>query len=183
MVEKLTLLTDYSDSNSHENVIRQKFEQYYTLLSHFINNDFQKIVNQLDLLLITHDSTHNLDEEIINQIINMVHHSSRTIDTVSKISEVLQSPFSQQMNKETLNLLNVIDRVIFESTHPFSCSVTINREKLDVIILGDKYLKDVFIEIFQFMLSFNKNNWPIVFESSYVSSQFCVVIQDYCSEQ
>jgi hypothetical protein len=49
-----------------------------------------------------------------------------------------------------------------------------------VRISADKYLKDVFYELLFFILS--PKNEEVIIKGATLSSQFCITIQDHCSQ-
>ncbi|MFX0171855.1 MAG: hypothetical protein ACFE9L_08045 [Candidatus Hodarchaeota archaeon] len=95
-----------------------------------------------------------MDDSLANRIIDVVSRSSKTIDNVNQIFEVLQFPFDHT-HREKLNLLAAIDEAVSElqSVLNYPCSITINLESLNKIILGDKYLIDIFYELIMFSQS------------------------------
>ncbi|MFX0123104.1 MAG: PAS domain S-box protein [Candidatus Hodarchaeota archaeon] len=182
----LVIIRDITERKRAENIIRLaklEEERYHGMLSHFLNNDLQKIVNQLEFLSLSYKSSHIIDEESINKIIDIVHHSSKTIGIVSKIFDVLKTPFYQQEQK-SLDLLKIIDFTLYglQSSISTQSEITIRRETLDYVILADNYLEDIFYHVFLFFLSSNKKNWPIVIEGSHNPSYFCILVRDFCSQ-
>ena len=163
--------------------VKLEEERYHAMLSHFINNYLQKIVNQLDLLSFVHKNGQTLDEEAINQIGKIALCASKTIEDVNTIFEVLQSPFDQQSQKKGLNLLLVLEEVLscLQLSQTFSCPVLIDKKNLNIDLTTGKYLKQVFSEIFSFVLDPNKNS-PIIIEGFEDNSHFNVVIRDSNSE-
>ncbi|MFX0208007.1 MAG: hypothetical protein ACFFDT_18620 [Candidatus Hodarchaeota archaeon] len=75
----------------------------------------------------------------------------KTIDNVNKIFDILQFPFDPA-SREKHNLLASIDEAVSEllSVLTLHNNITINRESLERIILGDKYIKDFFYELIMF---------------------------------
>jgi len=176
------IVRDITERKQRKNRIRKvklEEERYHELLSHFLNNDLQKIVCQLEFLLLSYKSSQMLDEESIDRIITITHNSSKTIEIVNKIFGVLKSPFDQQEQKKRYNLLKIIALALHE-VQPRE--VTIHRETLDVVILADDYLKAVFHHIFLFCLSSNHKNWSIVIEGSHNPSYFCISVRDLYSK-
>ncbi|MFX1253618.1 MAG: PAS domain S-box protein [Promethearchaeota archaeon] len=151
-------------------------ERYHTMLGHFLKNNLHEIVNNLEYFALANQLDQKLSETIVNKIMNISFRSSRTIEAVNKIFTVLQTPFGHY--QKTLNFLEVIQRVISELrvNMAFSNPVTIKHETIDVEIISNLYLKDVFSEILLFMLS--PTNGEITIEGDQSSSFFCVSIQD-----
>ena len=109
----LSVYVDITERKQAEEALQQvklEEERYHAMLSHFVNNDLQKIISNLELLVFIYESSQALDNEAVKCIIEIASLSSRTIDTVSKIFEVLQSPFIQ--SKKSFNLLDIIDKAI-----------------------------------------------------------------------
>jgi len=163
--------------------VKLEEERYHAMLSHFINNYLQKIVNQLDLLSFVNKNGQTLDEEAINQIGKIALCASKTIEDVNTIYEVLQSPFDQQSQKKELNLLLVLEEVLscLQLSQTSSCPVVIDEKNLNIDMTTGKYFKQVFSEILSFVLNSNKNS-PINIGGFEENSQFNVVIRDSNSE-
>ncbi|MHA1237065.1 MAG: PAS domain S-box protein, partial [Candidatus Hodarchaeales archaeon] len=103
----LVFVRDISERKRTEELLKQikvEEERYYAMLAHFINNDLQKIVNNLDYLLLEKEKFGTIKSEGIQRTINIATQSSRTIDTVNQIFDVLQSP-SMNESKECVKLL------------------------------------------------------------------------------
>ncbi|MFX0210909.1 MAG: PAS domain S-box protein, partial [Candidatus Hodarchaeota archaeon] len=148
------IVRDITERKRVEQALRQvklEEERYHAMMSHFINNDMQKIINNLELLSLMYDSQLELDRHIVNNVIDIASGSSKTIDTVNKIYEVLQSPFIQP--KDSLSLFDIINEVVSELLN-FSKLVNINKRSLSVSIFTDLHLKNVFNEILFFILRF-----------------------------
>ena len=183
----LVIIRDITERKHAENIIRQaklEEERYHGMLSHYLNNDLQKIVNQLEFLALSYKSSHIIDEGSINKIIDIVHHSSRTIEIVNKIFDVLKSPFNQEKQKKSLNFQKIIDFTLYglQSEITYPSEITIRPETLDFDILADDYIEDVFYYALHFFLSSNRENWPIIIEGSHDPSYFCILIRDFCSQ-
>ncbi|UCG89808.1 MAG: PAS domain S-box protein [Candidatus Heimdallarchaeota archaeon] len=163
--------------------VKLEEERYHAMMSHFINNDMQKIINNLELLSLMYESKLELDRNIVDNVIEIASGSSKTIDTVNKIYEVLQSPFIKPKN--SLPLINIINGVVSKLSR-FSKLININRHSFTVSIFTDAHLKDVFNEILFFILSYYPDSedirTTIDIEGSLLPTSFCVVISDCCSE-
>ncbi len=163
--------------------VKLEEERYHAMMSHFINNDMQKIINNLELVSLMYESKLEIDSNIVNNVINIASGSSKTIDTVNKIFAVLQSPFIQP--KDSLHLMDIFDEIISELSN-FSQLININKESLSVMTFADVHFKDVFKEILLFILSFYHDpetfETRIDIEGSFLPSSFCVLISDCCSE-
>jgi len=184
----LVVTTDITERKQMEDALKQvkhEEELYHAMLSHFVNNDLQVIINNLEMMMLKFESGRVMDNTLANKIMDAASRSSKTIDNVNKIFEVLQFPF---VHGETHNLLTTIDDVIskLQSVLSLSCNVIINRESLDKVILGDKYLKNIFYELILFNQSSKENHMdegdPIVIEGFQNTSYFCVSIRDSLSQ-
>ncbi|MHA2073956.1 MAG: PAS domain S-box protein [Candidatus Hodarchaeales archaeon] len=178
------IVRDITKRKQAEQALRQvklEEERYHAMLSHFINNDMQKIISNLELLSLMYESELKLDDNILRKIVSVASGSSKTIDTVNKIFEVLQSPFIPP--KDSTKLLDVINEAISVTT-TFSQYIKFDKENLEVMIFSDAHLKDVFSEIFIFILSSDviSIKTRIDIRGSFIPSFFCVIISDCCSK-
>ena len=179
----LVVSTDISKRKQVEDALKQvklEEERYHAMLSHFINNDLHIIINNLDLLTLEYKTSTQLDNQIMNHIIDIAVRSSKTIDTVNKIFEVLQS---HDKEKTSYNLLTLINKVTskLESNFSLMDSISINQKSLDIEISGDKYLIEIFFEILRFLLSSKlviEDSTPVRIEGSYNDPHFCILIYD-----
>jgi PAS domain S-box-containing protein len=178
------IVRDITERKRAEQAILQvklEEERYHAMLSHFINNDMQKIINNLELLSLMYDSKVELDKNIVNEAINIASSSSRTIDRVNRIFEALQSPFIQPEKSVPLNEL--INGVMSElSEHPQI--INTDKETLEVDIYSDDKLNDAFKELFLFILTSKgiTEKASVDVTGSFLPSSFCVLISDCCSE-
>ncbi len=182
---ELVFVRDVSDRKRAERLLAQvklEEERYHAMLSHFVNNDLQKIVNNLDFMRLEMKHKGITDPENIQNIINIADQSSRTIDTVNKIFDVLQSPVKEF--KSVYSILDVI-KELFQEVPEISTEVTLDKISLDRLLLCDKYLKTALKEILQFIqLSCDKGNLqktPIKMEGGLLAAYYRIVIRDYCS--
>ncbi len=184
----LVVTTDITERKQMEDALKQvkhEEELYHAMLSHFVNNDLQVIINNLEMMILKFESLSVMDKTFANKIMDATSRSSKTIDNVNKIFEVLQFPFT---HRETHSLLTTIDDVISElcSVLSLSFNVIINRKSLDKVIVGDKYLKDIFYELILFSQSYKEKHMdkrdPVIIEGFQNPSYFCVSIRDSLSQ-
>ncbi|MFX0182120.1 MAG: PAS domain S-box protein [Candidatus Hodarchaeota archaeon] len=182
----LVIVRDITERKKTEEAlcqVKQEEERYHAMLSHFINNDLQKIVFQLDILSFKYENNQKLDKNIIKRIGDIAFRASKTIETVNTIFDVLQSSFDNQINREEQNILEVINHTLSElqETFSFRYPIIINPENLNRVIIGDEYLNRIFYEILYFALSSNSNS-QVIIEGFCRNSQFHIFIRDSCSK-
>ena len=161
--------------------VKQEEERYHAMLSHFINNDMQKIINNLELVSLLSDSDLGLDRKILDKVITIASGSSKTIDAVNKIFGILQSTFI--IPKKGSNLLNILNEVISElSKDPLLFDI--HKKDLDVEIKVDSNFKDVLKGLLLFVFS-SKDITPglrIDIQGSLLPTYYSILINDCWSE-
>jgi len=60
--------------------VKLEEERYHAMLSHFLNNDLQIIVNNLDLIMLEYKTNQQIDQTVMSDIIEIASRSSKTID-------------------------------------------------------------------------------------------------------
>lgn len=180
------IVRDITERKLAEETLRQvklEEERYHRMLGHFLNNDMQKIINNLELLSMMYESQLVLDNKIVDRVIDIASGSSKTIDIVNKIFNLLQAPFVQPT--QSMNLLNVIDDAVSEVPAFSKLFLNINKENLNVRLFTDENLKDLFLEVFRFILRSNEDlvtmETNIDINASMNSAYFSVTISDYYS--
>ncbi|UCG00715.1 MAG: PAS domain S-box protein [Candidatus Heimdallarchaeota archaeon] len=161
--------------------VKLEEERYHAMMSHFVNNDMQKIINNLELVLLMYESNLELNSNIVNDVIAIASGSSKTIDMVNHIFEILQTPF---VPKDSKNLLGVVKDVISDFSD-YTHLINVNEKNLDTRIFTDTHLNDVFYELMEFILysyAPRITETPIEITGSYFPSFYSVFISDYCSE-
>ncbi|MHA1944904.1 MAG: PAS domain S-box protein [Candidatus Hodarchaeales archaeon] len=183
---ELVFIRDISERKRTEKLLKQikiEEERYYAMLGHFINNDLQKIVNNLDFLLMEQEKSGKIKTEGIQRTINIATQSSRTIDTVNQIFDVLQSPSTNEP-KDCINLLEKITSTI-NNIPDLRDSVQIDENSLSKLLICDKYFISAFSEILHFIQYSCEENIlthsPIEIEGSLLAAYYRIVIRDNCS--
>lgn len=169
--------------------IKLEEERYHVMAGHFINNDLQKIVNRMDLLVLGHETTHELDKESVQKILDIAARSSKTIELVNRIFGVLQSEFYEKAERK--KVLDIIDAVL-ERLKPLSSPgiIEVNTTNLtNIELLSDQYLEDVFYELLLFIIDLNYSPTnshsamlPLIIEGRLFPTIFCIIIRDTYSQ-
>ncbi|MHA1977119.1 MAG: PAS domain S-box protein [Candidatus Hodarchaeales archaeon] len=182
---ELVFVRNVSDRKRAERLLTQvklEEERYHAMLSHFVNNDLQKIVNNLDFIRLEMQHEGTTNPENIPKIINIAKQSSRTIDTVNKIFDVLKSP--EREFKSLYSILEVIEQLFQENPELKSCT-TLENSSLDRLLLCDKYLQTALFEILQFIQTScdeeKLQNFPIKIEGGLLAAYYRIVVRDSCS--
>lgn len=161
--------------------VKQQEERYHAMLSHFINNDMQKIINNLELLALMYESDLGIDRNIVDKAMTIASGSSKTIEAVNKIFAILQSTFI--IPDKSFNLLNILNEVIAElSKDPRFFEI--NKKELYVELKIDSNFKDVLRGLFLFVFS-SKDLTPdtkIDIQGSFFPSYYSIIISDSCSK-
>ncbi|MFX1506422.1 MAG: PAS domain S-box protein, partial [Promethearchaeota archaeon] len=160
--------------------VKLEEERYHAMMSHFVNNDMQKIINNLELVLLMHESNLELNRNLVNKVINIASGSSKTIDMVNHIFEILQTPF---IPKNDVKMLDVIENVVLRFSE-FSHLIKIDEKNLDTKIYVDSHLNDILFELLEFILSSFERSTDATIDitGSYLPSFYSVHIRDCCSE-
>ena len=161
--------------------VKLEEERYHAMLSHFINNDMQKIISNLELLSLMYESKVELDKNIVDDTISIASSSSKTIDRVNTIFDALQSPFSEP--EKSLPLVGLISDIISELSE-FPQIINIAKETLEVDIYCDEKLNDALKELFLFILTSKgiSEETNVTVTGSFLPSSYCILISDCCSE-
>jgi PAS domain S-box-containing protein len=160
--------------------VKLEEERYHAMMSHFVNNDMQKIINNLELVLLMYESNLELNSDIVNKVITIASDSSKTIDMVNHIFEILETPF---IPKNKIKLLDVIENVV-SGFSEHSHFIKIDKKNLDTKIYADSHLYDILFELLEFILSSfdRRTDTTIKITGSYLPFFYSVHIHDYSSE-
>ncbi|MFX1507409.1 MAG: PAS domain S-box protein [Promethearchaeota archaeon] len=178
------IVRDITERKRAEHAILQvklEEERYHAMLSHFINNDMQKIINNLELLSLMYESKVELDRNIVDETISMASGSSKTIDRVNRIFEALQSPFIEP--QKSIPLIGLINDILSELSE-YPQIINVDKETLEADIYCDEKLNDAFKELFLFILTSKgiSEETSVTVTGSFLPSSYCVLISDCCSE-
>jgi len=182
------IIEDISKKKYAEQLLKQvksEEEMFHAMLTHFVRNDLQKIVNNLDYLLLKYESTKGLNNKDVNEIIRIATRSSEIIDTVNKIFEVLQTPFKPESIKKEISVLELINLMVAKFDLK-TIHFEINHKNLDFKILYHEYIEQVISEIARFLVE--SRNSPdssvvkIVIDGLCFEDNFCIIIQNFDSD-
>lgn len=161
--------------------VKLEEERYHAMMSHFVNNDMQKIINNLEMVLLMHEYNLELNRNDVKKVMTIASGSSKTIDMVNHIFEILQTPF---IPKDGIRLLDVIKNVISEFSE-YSQLFNIDKKSLNAMMLVDTHLNDIFNELLIFILnSYDTRSIDATIDitGSYLPTFYCINISDCCSE-
>ena len=153
------------------------------MLSHFLRNDLQKIVSHLELLVLKNGYEEGLEDTKVTEIIDIASRSSKTIDKVTLIFEVLQrSSITETIIAESIDISSLVPTLIknFEYAKKiFEVNVP------TVWIYDDGYLSYAIHELIEFLINSNgeqnASEFPIMIEGHKFDQHFCLTIRDYVS--
>ena len=181
----LVFVRDISERKRTEKLLQQvklEEERYHAMLSHFVNNDLQKIVNNLEFIRFELEKTKTINPDEIQTIINIASQSSHTIATVNQVFEVLQSPMYE--SKVVVSLLREIQKVI-EQNSDLEGKVVYQKENLDKLLICDKWLEKALSEILYYIQYSCKEKSlqtsPIQIDGGLFAAYYRIVIRDSCS--
>ncbi|MCK4848497.1 MAG: PAS domain-containing sensor histidine kinase, partial [Candidatus Heimdallarchaeota archaeon] len=181
--EAICTFNDISEQRQVAEELRQikiDEERYHAMLSHFINNDLQKIINNIDLVQMKHKSMNVLESNDLDEIVGLASRSSEIIDSVNKIFEVLQSRFIPAQEYFNLN------EIVVKETNNFSSfEFNIDHDSLDFLINTDNYLRTVFSEILSFILQnssdCSNSAFIIKIKGYQLDPHYCISIEEICT--
>ncbi len=177
------IIEDISERKYAEETIKQiklEEERYHAMLSHFLRNDLQKIVSNLEFLAVKSGSEKLLHTSEAQEIVSIANRSSKTIDLVTMIFEVLQlSSFpSESLFSQEITLKEFIEDL------PRSSFRTININTPEIKIAHSGYLPYAINELILFLLQSAEHsapNSPLLIEALPHDHYLCLTIRDYVS--
>ncbi len=177
------IIEDISERKYAEETIKQiklEEERYHAMMSHFLRNDLQKIVSNLEFLSVANGSEQLLQTDEAREIVSIANRSSKTIDLVTMIFEVLQrSSFpSESLFTQEISLRKFIKDL------PRSSSRLIEVDIPELTISHSGYLPYAINELMLFLLHSAENpapNSPIVINAHSHDHNLCLIIRDYVS--
>ncbi|MHA1975246.1 MAG: PAS domain S-box protein [Candidatus Hodarchaeales archaeon] len=162
--------------------VKKEEEMFHAMLTHFVRNDLQKIVNSLDYLLLNYEQTKDLKNNDIKEIIGIATRSSDVINTVNKIFEVLQSSFDPKAIGKEISVLEMINLLVAKFDLK-TVRFEINHNNLDFKIISHEYIELVIYEITKFLTESCANNGSdvikVVIDGLCFEDNFCIIIQDF----
>ncbi|MHA1941059.1 MAG: PAS domain S-box protein, partial [Candidatus Hodarchaeales archaeon] len=181
----LVFVRDISERKRTEKLLQQvklEEERYHAMLSHFVNNDLQKIVNNLEFIRFDLEKNNVVNPEDIQTIINIASQSSHTIGTVNQVFEVLQSSMNE--SKIVLPLLDEINKVVNQISG-LTGKVICENESLDRLLICDKWVERALSEILYYIQysceEKSLQTSPIQIEGGMFAAYYRIVIRDACS--
>lgn len=180
------IIEDISKRKYAEEAIKQvklEEERYTAMLSHFLRNDLQKIVSHLELLSQKNEFDEGLTDNEVTDIIRIATRSSKTIDKVTLIFEVLQKPpISEMRITRSIGLSNLITTLIRNFDHSkrnFKVSPS------SIKIIDGIYLPYAIHELIEFLINSNGDSEqsisPIIIEGHEFDQYYCLTIRDNVS--
>lgn len=181
----LVFIRDISERKRTEKLLQQvkvEEERYHAMLSHFVNNDLQKIVTNLEFMRFELEKNNQVSPEEFQTIINIASQSSRTIATVNQVFEVLQSSIHE--SKIVLPLLDEIEKVI-EQISGLEGKIVYQKENLDKLLICDKWLERALSEILYYIQYSCEEKAlqmsPVQIDGGSFAAYYRIVIRDACS--
>jgi PAS domain S-box-containing protein len=181
------IIEDISERQYANEAIKQvklEEERYHAMLSHFLRNDLQKIVSNIEFLLLEKSQETGLSRVDVKEIIDIATRSSKTIDIVNLIFEVLQksSIFEDEENLVETNMDSLVSDLIeeFEDSHR-----VFEADLIPITLVHDGYLSHAISEIFSFVIDSNDDSSAEdsrILVSQHLHDQHsCLTIRDYTS--
>ncbi|MHA1993609.1 MAG: PAS domain S-box protein [Candidatus Hodarchaeales archaeon] len=177
------IIEDITERKYAEDTIKQiklEEERYHAMMSHFLRNDLQKIVSNLEFMSIANGSEQILEKDEVKEIVTIANRSSKTIDLVTMIFEVLQkSSYSpESVFTQEISLTTFLEDLPRTSSRLFEINLP------EIKIEHDGYLPYAINELVLFLLTSAEHsapNSPILIDSHSHEHNFCLIIRDYVS--
>jgi len=131
--------------------IKDEEELYHTMLGHFVKNNLQNVIFNLDITKIEQEKRLNINNRI-DRAKEICLNASNIIDVVNQIFVILQSEFKHE-EKKTFKLTNIIDKEVQKLITELNCRTEIDHKSLDINILTDEYFYDLLNEICSFIVT------------------------------
>ncbi|MHA1992272.1 MAG: hypothetical protein ACW98A_14970 [Candidatus Hodarchaeales archaeon] len=163
---------------------RHEEEHYITMLSHFLNNELQKIINYVDILFLKHKNNEIIEEREIKKINDVASHTSNIIGTVNKIFKVLQTSEIEDSYRSIINIRDIIYKILTENifNKKIFCRVEIEGQNNIGNVIRGHFLEDIFREILLFLITYNKMNSKIRIIVRQLNAKIFISIRDSCSQ-
>ena len=144
-------ITNQKQAEKSLEQIKLEEERYHAMLTHFLNNDLQKIIWALEVLEREFKTTKDLNTDTLDKIAIIALSSSETIDHVNRIFEVLQTSFKSQL--KMINIFKVINQIIDKLKVKGLLKFQIDKQSLDINILGNQYILVLFRKLLEFFVN------------------------------
>ncbi|MFX0094112.1 MAG: hypothetical protein ACFFBD_20410 [Candidatus Hodarchaeota archaeon] len=165
----------YLDEKKKIELMKLEEERYHTMLGHFLQNDMQKIVLAIELLTINPEQQEKEEALALRRILDIAFESTKKIRRINKIFEVLNS--SKDL-LATYNLSRVIQDVLLKLNNQLKQSIVVNFDKnLNIDLLADSYLEEMFLELITFTCSFGGQ---VEIKAFRTPSEYYVSIKENC---
>jgi PAS domain S-box-containing protein len=164
--------------------VKLEEERYHAMMSHFLRNDLQKIVSNLELMLLDDPSEHDSSQIRIDEIIKISSRSSKTIEKVTQIFEVLQagSIIDEKVELERVDFSVFLEKITREFQ---SDKIKFHIDAPSFIVQQSKYLPIAIRELILFLIDSNGNldthESQIRIESNFFDHNLLITISDNTS--
>ncbi|MHA1977187.1 MAG: PAS domain S-box protein [Candidatus Hodarchaeales archaeon] len=177
------IIEDITERKYAEEAIMQiklEEERYHAMMSHFLRNDLQKVVSNLELLSFSKGAEQILEYEEVKEIIAIANRSSKSIDLVTMIFEVLQRPSysDESIFDREITLKNFLEDLPRSSYR----SMKIDIPELRIAHSG--YLPYAINELVTFLIHSNDQSdpsSPILVDGHSHDHNYCLTIRDHVS--
>lgn len=174
-------ITDLIFMQNRLKQIKDEEELYHTMVGHFVKNNLQNVIFNLDITKIEQENKLNFMNRI-DRAKEICLNASNIIDVVNQIFIVLQSDFTQE-EKKKFELINILDKKVQELLTKPNCRAEINHKSLNTYILIDEYFNYLLDEIFSFVVTNSEcnliisGNYDLLDENQF----YCISIKETTS--